>query len=84
MFEALSLLRPPQLVVGTVGTIGKKPEKPGVINNAQVTDASILKRFAYIHPPLAFHHSKFSLNACEMVHNLRKKAVLIGGRLQAY
>jgi hypothetical protein len=28
--------------------LGKKPEKPEVINNAQVTDASILKRFGYM------------------------------------
>jgi hypothetical protein len=54
MFEALSFgdgdpPRPPQLVVGTGGDeLGKKPEKPEVINNAQVTDASILKRFGYM------------------------------------
>jgi hypothetical protein len=28
--------------------LGKKLEKPEVINNAQVTDASILKRFGYM------------------------------------
>jgi Calcineurin-like phosphoesterase len=54
MFEALSFgdadpPRPPQLVVGTGGDeLGKKPDKPEAINNAQVTDASILKRFGYM------------------------------------
>jgi hypothetical protein len=54
MFEALSFgdgdpQHPPQLVVGTGGDeLGKKPEKPEVINSAQVTDATILKHFGYM------------------------------------
>jgi predicted phosphodiesterase len=54
MFEALSFAdgnprRPPQLVVGTGGVkLAKKPKKPEDIGGVPVSDALILKEFAYI------------------------------------
>jgi predicted phosphodiesterase len=54
MFEAFSFAdanppRPPQLVVGTGGVkLTKKPKKPDEIGGAPVSDAFILKEFAYI------------------------------------
>jgi hypothetical protein len=53
-FEALSFAaanppRPPQLVVGTGGVkLAKKPKKPDDIGGAPVSNAFILKDFAYI------------------------------------
>src|SRR5215831_9485221 len=54
IFEALSFAdadppRPPQLVVGTGGVkLAKKPKKPDDIGGAPVSNAFILKDFAYI------------------------------------
>jgi predicted phosphodiesterase len=54
MFEALSFAdanpsRPPQLVVGTGGVkLAKKPKKPEDVDGIPVSDALILKDFAYI------------------------------------
>jgi predicted phosphodiesterase len=54
MFEALSFAngnppRPPQLVVGTGGVkLAKKPKKPHEIDGIPVSDALIVKSFAYM------------------------------------